>query len=239
MAKQNTNLMVATYTSDFGNTYDSIPVKFSAQAPIPTGVYVPRSGGCSGAGLPFSPRYLLAKFPEGDFKYVVPNIGNILTLRTALVTAGAICVDLHGETWANLPSSVLPTPAPTFRSTPLAAAAIDGSGDKETGKFDYTSEVMGTQRIGYSFESQNTTFLNIQKSELTNVEAGGLGSRPKNQVITPRAFTLHGLVDDGTSYARLMPVSSVADLTDAINTAAPEAYYLSYVGESTRRLQDI
>ncbi|MCC0179885.1 hypothetical protein I4641_23390 [Waterburya agarophytonicola K14] len=108
MAKQNTSLQVTTYTSDFGDTYTNLPVRFSAEAPIPPGIYAARTGGCSGAGLPFKPRYILAKFPTGAYKYVVPNTGNILTLRTALITAGALCCDLIGESWATIPTSVLP-----------------------------------------------------------------------------------------------------------------------------------
>lgn len=239
MAKQNTDFQVATYASDFGNTYTNIPVRFSAEAPIPNGFYTPRVVGCSGAGLPFKPRYLLAKFPTGDYKYVVPNAGNILTMRTALITAGALCVDLIGETWANLPTSVMPTPAPAFRTAPFAAAAIDGAGDKQTGKFTYTSEVLGSQRLGYAVESQNAELLAVQIGSLTNLVEGGLNSRPKNQIITPRALRLHAEVDDGTTINRQMLISSLDDLDDAINLAAPQAMYLSYKGESVRRLQDI
>lgn len=239
MAKQNTNLEVATYTSDFGTTYTNLPVRFSAEAPIPTGIYQPRTAGCSGAGLPFTPRYILAKFPTGDYKYVVPNAGNILTMRTALLAAGAICADLHGEEWANLPASVIPSGAPAFRTAPYAAADIDGAGDKETGKFTYTSEVLGAQRLGYAYESQNTALLTIQKSELTDPVVGGLNSRPKNQVIKPRYLQLHAEVDDGTTISRKMYISSLADLNDAISSAAPAAMFLSYQGESVRRLQDI
>ena len=239
MAKQNTSLMVGTYTSDFGNTYTNLPVRWSAEAPVPTGFYVARTGACAGGGLPFNPRYIEATFPTGTYKYVVPNTGNIPTLNTALLAAGAICTNLVGESWSTLPPSVMPTPAPSFRTTPFAAADIDGSGDKETGKFDYTSEVLGLQRLGYAIESQNATLLGVQKSELANPVEGGLGSRPKNQVITPRRLVLHAEVDDNTSISRQMLISSIGDLNDAINSAAPEAYYLSYEGESVKRLQDI
>ena len=239
MAKQNTNFQVATYISDLGNTYNQLPVRFSAEAPIPENVYTARTNTCGSGGLPFKPRYLLAAFETGSYKYIVPSTAAITTMTTSLVALGANCVDLFGESWSTIPPSAMPDNAPAFRTTPYAADAVNGSGDKETGKFTYNSDVLGSQRIGYTLESQNAALLTVQKTGLTNPVEGGLNSRPKNRIITPRKIILHAEVGDGTTISRICPVSATGDLDDVINAAAAAAMYLSYEGESVRRLQDI
>ena len=239
MAKQNTSLQITSYRSDFGDLYSQLPVRFSANAPIPDNVYAERTGTCGGGGLPFSPRYLLASFDDGQYKYVVPRLTSIPTIVASLLTLGANCIDLFGEEWTTLPPSVLPDNAEAFRTTPYAATDINGNGDKETGKFTYTSGVLGAQRVGYTLESTNATLLGIQKTGMTEAVVGGLNSRPKNRIINPRKIILHAEVADGTTISRICPVSTVERIDAVIVAAAPAAFYLGYIGESTRRLQDI
>ena len=115
MAKYNTSKMLASYTSDFGDIYTNIPVRWTAEAFEPAGIYTDRVAGC-GNTLAFEPRYLLAQFPTGAHKYAVPTVGDILTMKNALVTAGALCVDLVGEKWSNVPENLLG--GLTYKSTP-------------------------------------------------------------------------------------------------------------------------
>ena len=237
MAKQNTSLMMSTYITDFGVSLTNLPVKFSAETPIPTGVYAARSINCSSGGLSFTPRYLKAEFPTGSYKYPVSSTSSILTLNTALLTAGATCVDLIGESWSNVPNTQLT--APTFKTTPFAATDITGAGDKETGKFDYVSEIFGTQRLGYSIESGNADLLAAAKAGLTNSAVGGLNSRASNSPIKPRHLKIISLVDDNTTINRKAMISSLAGLLTVADTISPQAYYFAYKGESARRLQDI
>lgn len=239
MAKQNTGLMVATYTTDFATTFTNLIVRFSAEAPIPAGIYVARTPGCGNGGLPFTPRYLEATFPTGTYKYVVPATTGILALKDALIAAGATCVDLKGEEWTNVPSSQLNSPPPVFKTTPYLAADITGAGDKETGKYDYVSEVLGTQRLGYAIENTNATLLAAQKTGLLNPVVGGLNSRPSNNPIDPRYFVIEAEVDDGTTISRKVPVSQIGNLATVVDGIADDAYFVRYVGESARRLQDI
>ncbi len=237
MGQQNTSLMLSTYITDFGTTFTNIPIKFSAEAPIPDSIYAARTDNCSGGGIGFSPRHLVAEFSTGKYKYPVSANSSILTVVTALISAGATCVDLVGEKWSNVPTTQLNAPA--FKTTPFAASAIGATGDKETGKFDYVSEVYGTQRLGYAVESENSDLLAAGKAGLSNPEIGGLNSRPSNVLIKPRHLKIISLVDNDTTINRKAMISSLGSLTSVADTIAPQAYYFAYQGESARRLQDI
>ena len=132
----NTDLMMATYTNDFGVDAENVPIKLTTEAPIPAGIYADRpTTVCPSLGNLFRPRRLVAIFPEGVHEYPVATIGGIPALVTALKTAGAICIDLEGEKWSNVPNTVLTNPA--FINTPYEVGdgtetgKVDGSNDKQ------------------------------------------------------------------------------------------------------------
>ena len=232
MAKQNTSKMVATYTTDFNTQVTNLPVRWSTEAPVPAGIYADRTGICSAARINFSPRYFNATFANGIHKYVVPSVTAIDTVKTALITAGAQCLDLIGESWSRLTPVVMNDPAPAFKGTPYAAADITGDGDRETGQFDYTSEVLGTVKAGYNVEAAPAALLTSGKAGLVGAAAGtGIQNRDVLN-IDPRHFVIHGSVDDGTTIARRANASVIGDLATYIDSIAAAAYYLTYQGES-------
>lgn len=230
--------MLKVYNTDFGTTFTNIPVKFSAEAPIPEDVYVERVSNCGFGGKLFKPRYLKAVFETGIYKYILGSLTNLFSVRDKLITAGATCIDLVGESWSNVPDTQL-DPSPTYLTTPYPAADITGEGDREVGKFDYVSDALNDQRIGYSVESTNGTLLIAQKEGLTNAVVGGLNSRPRNLLITPRRLILHAEVDDETSIARNVLVSEINNLSTVANAISSRAFYFSYKGESARKLETI
>lgn len=232
MAKQNTSQMVATYTTDFNTQVTNLPVRWSSEAPVPTGIYVPRTGICAAGRIGFTPRYLLATFNNGVHKYVVPSLGSVTTLKTALETAGAQCLDLIGESWGRLTTTVMNDPAPAFKAAPYLDSEITGFGDRETGQFDYTSDVLGTVKAGYNVEAAPAALLTAGKAGLVNAAAGtGVQNRDVLN-IEPRHFVIHADVDDDTTVARRANASVVANLATYIDSMASAGYYLSYQGES-------
>lgn len=239
MAKQNTGLMLATYTTDFNTTITNIPLKFSADAPIPTGFYVAKTGNCTFPKLKLNPRYILAKFATGVHKYIVPSIGNINTLKTALITAGALCMDLYGETWTRVPNSVLSDPAPTPKAAPYAAADITGAGDRETGSFNYVSDLLGTVKAGYNYEAAPAALLTLQKTGLTSSAVGTGVQNRESLGIEPRHYIMKADVDDGTTIARKAHISELGDLATDADTIAPGAYYLAYQGENVYAIHEL
>lgn len=234
MAKQNTSLMLASYTSDFLDTFTNLAVKFSAEAPIPTGVYTARVGSCGGR-VRFHPRFLRASFATGVYQYVVPTIAAIPTVKAALATLGATCIDLVGESWGGIPTNMLGTGQ--YKSTPYAAADITASGDKETGKFTYTSDVYADVQMGYAVEKAPTALYDAQKIGLISAVEGGFGSKPKNKILTPRRIIIKALVDDDTTVARTANIADATELPTFIETNASLAYIFAYQGESARNLQ--
>ncbi len=232
MAKQNTTKMVATYTTDFNTQVTNLPVRWSSEAPVPDGIYADRTGICNAARINFTPRYFNATFDNGVHKYVVPSQGAIDTVKTALITAGALCLDLIGESWGRLTPVVFPDPAPSFKSAPYDAAEITGDGDRETGQFDYTSEVLGTVKAGYNVEAAPAALLTAGKAGLVNA-AVGTGVQNRDVLnIDPRHFVIYGDVDDGTTVARRANASVIGNLGTYISSIASAGYYLSYQGES-------
>ena len=236
MAKQNTSLMVATYTTDFNTTITSIPLKFSAAAPIPTDIYTAKTGNCAFPKLKINLRYILATFATGTYKYPVPALGSINTVKAALVTAGALCLDYFGETWTRVPNNVLNDPAPAYKSTPYLNTDITGDGNRETGTFNYVSDLLGTVRAGYNYEAAPGALLTAQKAGLTNAAAGTGVQNRESLNIDPRHYTIHADVDDGTTVARKAYISEIADLATDADTIGTAGYYLSYQGENVKAL---
>ena len=234
MAKVNSSLMVASYTSDLGTVHTNVAVKFSADAPIPENVYETRVGNCGGRNLRFKPRYLEGYFETGVYRYVVPTLSAVATVKDAVISAGATCVNLVGENWGSIPSNLLD--GGTYKTTPYAAADITGAGDKETGKFTYTSDFYSDVQLGYAIELAPTALYDAQKIGLVDAEEGGLGTRPRNKLLTPRRVYIKAEVDDGTTVNRIAMISDVTELTAYFSANADTAFVFGYQGESARNL---
>ena len=235
MAKVNNNLMLASYITDFGQTLTSLPVKFSAEAPIPEETYSPRDNQCRGAAKAFKPRYLKAQFSTGTYKYVLGSIANLLALKDALVAEGATCIDLIGEQWNFVPDTQIS--GGTYKTTPYTAASITGAGDKETGSFTYTSDAFGALKLGYIVESTNAALLTAAKAGMATPIVGGQRTRANNSIVTPRSFAIYAPVDDGTNIVRNSPSSTISDLGTHATAIKPAAFALGYQGESARGVE--
>ena len=236
MAKQNTSKMVATYTTDFNTTITNIPVRWSSEAPVPATFYADRVSVCSFPQIGLTPRYIKATFPFGIHKYVVPNSGNIATLKTALISAGALCLDLIGEYWSKVPNSQLNSPPPPFKSTPYAAADITGDGARETGTFTYVSEVIGSVTAGYAAEAAPAALLTAAKAGLDSAAVGKGISNRETLNIEPRHYTIYANVDDDTTVARKALLSQLGQLANYADSIAGAAFYISYQGENAYSL---
>lgn len=246
----NVSKMIATYTNDFGGTANDLPIKLTTEAPIPNGFYTdrPTDISCGSVTRLFIPRRLIAKFDFGVHEYPIDAIANIATRVDALKTAGARCIDYVGERWANVPGTLIGSP--TFKSTPYAIEATDGtgvtnpnavngSGDKEVGDYQYNSDLaaLGTISLRYNIEKAPSDILTAAKDCLTNAteseaafcSAGSLG-------VKPRYFTIKAAVSTKNSLARQAKVSSAADLATCGAALGAVAYCLGYQGESIRNI---
>lgn len=236
MAKINTGLMVASYTSDLGTTHTNVAVKFSADAPIPDNVYEERVGSCGGRNLRFKPRYIEGYFETGVYRYVVPTLSAVATVKDAVIAAGATCVNLIGERWGSIPSNLLD--GGVYKKTPYTASSITGAGDKETGKFTYTSDFYADVQLGYAIELAPTVLYDAQKVGLIEAEEGGLGTRPRNKLLTPRRVFIKAEVDDGSIINRIAVISDVTELSAYFSANADTAFVFGYQGESARNLPE-
>jgi hypothetical protein len=237
MAKINVSKMLTTYVTDFGSTYTNLGVKWTTEAPVPT-YYVDRVGVTCGANrLPFRPRYLKAIFSFGVHKYPVGQISEILTLKDALIALGASCIDLIGEKWGTVPGSILGNP--TFKTTPYAAADVTGAGDKLFSSFDYSSDVLGANRLGTVFEAVPSALFIAARAAAAGTGTGKAPT-PSSLGLQLRRFIMKADVDDDTTVAR-QSILSVVGVPTAANIAviAGASNLLSYEGESATGVEGI
>ena len=250
MALFNVAKMIATYTNDFGGTAENLPIKLTTEAPIPPNFYTdrPSTFTCGAVTRLFTPRKLVAVFDFGIHEYPVDAIGNIPTRVDALKTAGARCIDLVGERWTNVPGTLINSP--TFRSTPYPIEATDGtgvtnpnavngSGDKEVGDYQYNSDLsaLGTITLRYNIEKAPSDILTAAKGCLTNpVESEAAFCSSTSLGVKPRYFTLKAAVGTKNTLARQAKVSSTADLATCGAALGATAYCLGYQGESIKNI---
>ena len=250
MALFNVSKMIATYTNDFGGTANDLPIKLTTEAPVPNGFYDDRPSdiSCGAVTRLFVPRRLIAKFDFGVHEYPVDAIGNIPARVDALKTAGARCIDLVGERWTNVPGTLINSP--TFKSTPYPIEATDGtgvtnsnavngSGDKEVGDYQYNSDLaaLGTISLRYNIEKAPSDILTAVKTCLTNpVESEAAFCSAASLGVKPRYFTLKAAVGTQNTLARQAKVSSAADLATCGGNLGAVAYCLGYQGESIKNI---
>ncbi len=261
MARFNTSLAVV-YTTDFDVTISSpINFKISQAAPIPDGFYSnrPTRNVCP-SSQGFSTRALLATFinqqvPDGGtFRYPVPTrtgITGIFALAQSLVQLGAICIDLEGEVFTNVPNSQIPSGTPVYRRTPYTN--IPGQPDKTVVTYDYDSDLAaqlgGTQNFSTNFETLPEALANISRGCLNNSQVrnsngvcsgGGVNLEPRKFIwYADASDSLDGSTVDGT-IARQSIVSSFPgiDIQECLLNIAPAIYCARYEGESFRNLQN-
>ena len=253
MALVNVSKMMATYTNDFNGTATNVPVKFTAEAIIPDGFYEdrPTELNCGSLGSLFKPRRLIATFSFGVHEYPIFSTARIKPSVEALKVAGAICIDLVGESWTNVPGTLINTP--TFKSTPYPIQAedgtgisnpnaVNGSGDKEVGDYDYNSDLtdLGTVSLRYAIEKQPQDILNAAKGCLVNpTESEAAFCAASSIGIKPRYFIIKAAVGTVNTLARQAKVSSLADLATCGENLAAVAYCLGYKGESIKNIGNL
>ena len=244
----NVSKMMATYTTDFGSTANNVAVKLTTEAPIPTGFYADRPTGinCSSAGSLYTPRRLVATFDFGIHEYPVDSIANIPARVTALEAAGAICIDLVGEKWVNVPSTLITNP--NFISTPYPTGdgsdntAVDGTNDKQVGSYDYTSDLtaLGTVSLRYNIETRPSAVATAQLSCLANAVQGEASFCSASVLgIKPRYFVIKAAVDGGRTMSRQAKVSDNTDLATCGGDLSSVAFCLGYQGESIKGIHNL
>ena len=253
MALVNVSKMMATYTNDFNGTTTNVAVKFTTEAIIPNDFYVDRPSeiNCGSLGGLFRPRRLVATFSFGVHEYPIYSTARIKPSVEALKTAGAICIDLVGESWANVPGTLINSP--TFKTTPYPIQAndgtgitnnnaVNGSGDKEVGDYDYNSDLadLGTVSLRYAIEKQPQDILTTAKSCLVNPTESETSLCPASSIgIKPRHFIIKAAVGTVNTLARQAKVSSLADLVTCGENLAAVAYCLGYKGESIKNIGNL
>jgi hypothetical protein len=256
MALINTGKQVIDYVDDFGTVYaNPIPLKFGDD--VPSGAlslpgYEDRTSviSCSG-GLPFTPRYMEALFSDGSkHKFVIQN-RTFEILQQALTTlkgAGALCVNLVGESWSVVPSGLLQSGL-TFRSAPFTD--IPSSRISQSVAFDYTPDIQtsGTLRLRTSIETNPTALNTCQKSALANTAVSGGGICSGGSLgLTPRKWKIQALAtkaNDPPDKTRrvvrnaIVSTKTPAAIKSSVTGIAGCSYCVGYDGESVTNLQNL
>ena len=252
MALVNATKMMASYLNDFGEEIRNLPVKFTSEAIIPDGFYQDREEvtRCGSTGGLFKPRRLIATFEFGVHEYPIADANNLESSIVALKQAGAICIDLSGESWVNVPKGLIKSP--TFRTTPYPIEvtnvdgstdpnSVNGSGNTQSGEFKYNSDIasIGEVVLRYSIEKKPENLLNAmlncledaQETEPTYCTAGSVGIRGRH-------FIAKAAVGTKNTLARQAKISNRADIKDCGELLAAEAYCLGYKGESIKNVNN-
>lgn len=253
MALVDATKMMASYINDFGEEIKNLPVKFTAEAIIPDGFYQDREEvtRCGSTGNLFKPRRLIATFEFGIHEYPIANVDNLESSILALKQAGAICIDLKGETWKNVPKGLINSP--TFKTEPYPIEAVNpdgssdpnsvnGSGDSESGEFVYNSDIssIGAVILRYSIEEKPANLheamldclQDAKETEPTYCTAGSVGIRG-------RYFIVKAAVGTKNTLARQAKISNRQDIKDCGELLAVEAYCLGYKGESIKNVNNL
>lgn len=269
------DLLTCTYTSDIaagGNgqgVYENY--KFRLKAGLEDcwlGGYSTRvNEPCACPSTLFSPRYLSAKLPAkiagtdtlscATVKFVLPTPEPSfveLAVRN-LKNCGAICIDLVGEKWSNIPPKLIPYTPDTRKVYRLARAS---NNIKVTGIMEYNSDAFGTVDIGIRpYEADPIDLTGASVSGTTGLAVPGQPfadchgplqpSVPcATQGITPRAAIVkavgnaNGTITEPVSQlSRLVPINAKrADAIICLQLLGLKSICLGYQGESVKNIHE-
>lgn len=228
---------IDAYTTDLGTTIENLRFKIridKADAPIPYSVS--NTGICSGGGSLFSPRALIAEYPDRSkirFPMATPNNINLFASVALLIADGAVCVHLEGEKWTQLPSNIVGG-IPTRTEYALPTTGVTAI---ETGIYDYNSDILGAVTPRYKLEVNPLAVSQAVLSCLANAQEGSFPCTINN-VITPRALTVIAAKQGGGQIVRKTnPQNTGQDVIDCAANLYQAGFCVSYKGESIRNVQ--
>ena len=182
----------------------------------------------------FKPRYFDVLLNTGNrHKLVIPSLENLQDLAIELVALEIVaCVDLEGESWGNVPRSLLDNP--DFTQDPISG--IPEAKDSETVRFQYTSDIIGETSLTTSIEIEPSELNQAQKSGLNDPQVQNNGLCGTVNGFRPRKLIIKNVNDEGGRVTRQAIVSLLSDINSAASGIASVAFCAGYKGESYKDL---
>lgn len=245
MSRYNLTLQMDTYTDDFGNSYDNVPVQIQKSRPVP-GLYGTRATSiCGNSKRLFTPRAIVATFPDGGrIRYPIPDETQVAAAGAEIKGLGAVCLDYYGEKWNILVGATVGGDL-AYTSTPYAG--LVASKEYETGSFAYTSRlgVSGLQnfRLPYRVPSNDDDNLaGCQKNGMSDIEASS-GVCSAAGLVSPRRLIIRAKADDGVAKLGSVSRNSLqsvggSTLKGKAIAIASCAFCLGYRGENFNGLHN-
>lgn len=250
MAQVNASYQLAEYVSDFGGEFPSVPLKFGNNVEISLLTDLgyslrPDGQACGSTGF-FDLRFLRATFGTGEVHQFPVNRDSIVTAKTTLVAAGAVCIDLVGEKHTIL------TPKDVGELTYSADAAyldIPKRGKKKTYVYKYNSDVLTAEidlnvAVEIEPEALNTAQTSClgETSDIGAICSGaGLGIKPRHLILFHRSINQVGTVSVPAKVVRNINISlkEASDIISCAEGAASAALCFGYQGESIKNLENL
>ena len=268
MGLANNIYQIPQYISDLGVTINNVGVKIQSDAPKLSTLYSEKTGVsvCSNPST-FIPRRLQVTFNDGrELLYPLPTIKDMKDflqelmpsiLDNAIPGTGAdegACINLLGEEWSIIPGSIA-------LGEKSGLTLPSGKLQRETGTYQYNSDVFGTIRLRYAVEKPATgggagdlaSLISCQKKGLEDLQpgnkagCGGYELKPRRIIIKNTAA--NDQVVGGVSQVSRQAIASSngsanalvallqgkdpASVADGIKNCAE---CIGYVGESVRNI---
>lgn len=225
--------IVATYTDDFGNTYENVPYKVERQEKLPLSDPLgpgPRS--ICGTRKYFSLRKAKVIFNDGfSIEVPIPSLDDVASVITALkANAEVACVGLIGEHWKVIPPGIL--------GLSYATTGLEGVNKPPSTKFTYNYELDGSAAKivrTVSIEALPTLLLTAQSACLDSVITQASVACAVSAGFSPRRFKGVRLnTATNGQFARQIVVSSSNPETikTCAETVATNFNCLGYKGQS-------
>lgn len=248
MVQYNSYEFKNTYVDDFGDTVKNLGFRRSTLADDTVGAVGsaatadPVEENICGAGDSlFEPRYLeIVTVLGGTYKFVIPNRDTVETDAVQFLANDVVaCVNYVGERWSVVPSGKVGT----YNSS--AGFPIDPSAEKDTGSFQYQSDIgaIGFIRRQFSIMSLPFAFAALAKSCLQDPQENAICTTSVSGIYE-RRFIIIVNAQAGTGEALGKSTSRAAKVANGTNAAvqgcgstlAPDAVCLRYYGEKINNL---
>lgn len=248
MVQYNSYEFKDTYVDDFGDTARIVTFRRSTLADDTVGAVgsadtaaLVEENACGGGQNLFEPRYLeVVTVTGGSYKFVIPNRDTVETdAQQFLANDVVACVNYVGERWTVVPSGKVGN----YNSD--AAFAIDPSAEKDTGAFQYQSDIgaIGFVQRPFSIMSFPSEFAGVAKSCLVDPKENAVCTTSVSGIYE-RRFIVIANAQTGTGEATGKITSRAAKVGGGTNVAvqgcgstlASDAVCLRYFGERITNL---
>ncbi|MDS3861030.1 hypothetical protein RIF25_09435 [Thermosynechococcaceae cyanobacterium BACA0444] len=196
---------------------------------------------CSPANL-LKMRALIVTYKSGEkIRYPIDRAAKIvLCVRSLKTDQNVICIDLDGEEWGIVPPSL----AGYTQKTEAYTLPTGVKSEKDTGSFDYTSEIMGKIRYKFAIELEPKAISDKALACLEN--AGGKdgctipipGFAPRYAVLKANRAKKAGELTDPL-IVRKAPIASISKVMPCIKDLGSQGLCIGYKGESIKNLQNL